>query len=112
MMVEIKSEQNIEKIEKEEQKIKERAGMTRITSVSVTEEFKELVKKYNLSPTEVFRRGVAVTLCDMGVAPYYNKLNAQRLEEAEEFLKEMRQEEKIKEKLIKLKKLLEDLNNF
>lgn len=83
-----------------------------VTSVSVSKPFLDLIKEYNLSPTECFRRGVAVTLADSGISPYANPLNKERWERADEFLKEMQKQEIIKDKLIKLKNILEELNNF
>jgi len=59
---------------------KSRAGRTTITSVSLSDEFRDIVDTYNLSPTDVFRRGVAVTLADLGEAPYNTKMNNKRLE--------------------------------
>lgn len=85
---------------------------TRITSVSVTKEFLDLVKNYNLSPSEVYRRGVAVSLSDMGIKPYDNPLNKKRFEEAEKFIKEIQRFSEIKFKLVELKRILEELNNF
>jgi len=57
-----------------------RGGLTKVTSVSVSEEFKDIVERYELSPTEVFRRGVAVTLADMDIPPYNTPMNNKRLE--------------------------------
>ena len=63
----------------EEKSEKNRSGKTTITSVSVSDEFKAIVDKYNLSPTDVFRRGVAVTLADMGISPYNTVMNEERI---------------------------------
>jgi len=88
-----------------------RIGETEITSVSVSKEFKELTLKYNLSPTEIYRRGVALTLADMGIQPYDNPLNRERLKNAEKIIKEIESWREVKIKLIKVKKVLEELNN-
>lgn len=95
-----------------EEKQKNRSGMTKTTSVSVSDKFYELLDRYHLSPTECFRRGVAVTLADMGEMPYDNPNNRERLRRANKVLEEIRKEEKIKEMLIKVKDILEELNNF
>jgi len=88
-----------------------RLGETHITSVSVSNEFMQIVKKYNLSPTEVFRKGVAVSLCEFGLEKYDTKINQERLKKANELLKDIREFERIKSKLIKIKEALEFLNN-
>jgi len=91
--------------------VQKRTGYTKITSVSVSGEFLELTNKYNLSPTEVYRRGVAVTLAGMGVKPYDNPLNQERLENANIILEEIQKWREVKDRLIKIKKILEELNN-
>ena len=50
-----------------------------VTSVSVSPFLQELLDKYNFSPTEVFRKGIAVSLCDLGVQQYVTPLNTERL---------------------------------
>lgn len=62
-----------------------RKGKTTISSVSISDEFKKIIEEYNLSPTEIFRRGLAVTLAELGVEPYNNSLNRARLQEIESF---------------------------
>jgi len=68
-------------------------GQTKIKSVSVSDEFSDIIKQYNLSPTEVFRRGLAVMLYDLGVEQYKTETNEKRKKFVDEFLKD---EEKIK----------------
>lgn len=92
--------------------VQKRLGETLTTSVSVSREFMNLVKHNNLSPTEVFRKGVAVSLCEIGVGKYYNPMNQDRLKRASDFLEEFRKYDDIKKKLVSLKELLEELNNF
>lgn len=91
-----------------------RKGLTKITSVSVSDEFLKIIKDYNLSPTEVFRRGVAVTLCDQGVSRYNNPLNIERLKKSDEVLKTIDKYQESREKLLELrdaiKKMLELLD--
>lgn len=95
-------------IQKEE-KQKGRPGLTKTTSVSVSNEFKEILNKYELSPTEVFRRGVAVTLCDMGVERYNTPMNQERLIFVNKFLEDIKKDEE-KEKLFeKLKQFAEEI---
>lgn len=83
MVIETK-EREVESIEKPEGQA-ERSGYTRITSVSVTDDLYNLIKAHNLSPTEIFRRGVAVSLAELGVPPYNNSLNIRRIEELKSF---------------------------
>lgn len=65
--------------ETEEEKPKNKNWNTSVTSVSISNEFKKIIDKFDLSPTDVFRRGVGVTLADMGIAPYNTEMNANRL---------------------------------
>jgi len=99
-----------------ELKQKSRKDTTVITSVSVSPEFHELVEKYRLSPSEVYRKGVAVCLAEIGVTKYATSWNKTRLERADEFLRQFREskirEEFLREELRKLRELLETLNNF
>ncbi|MBD3252872.1 hypothetical protein GF386_04020 [Candidatus Pacearchaeota archaeon] len=64
-----------------------RPGETITTSVSVTKGFMDKIKYYKLSPTEVFRRGLATTLADLGVYPYDNILNKKRLEVIKNYMR-------------------------
>ena len=73
-----------------------RSGHTKITSVSVSNEFQKLIAQYNLSPTECFRRGIAVTLCDLGVGMYQSQKNEERLSYMNEFLKKIDEDENAK----------------
>jgi len=68
--------------------LNQRAGKTTVTSVSVTHEFGDLIEQYNLSPTEVFRKGIAVSLCDLGVKQYKTPLNDIRLKYVNDFFKD------------------------
>lgn len=74
-------------------KQKGRGGETIITSVSVTKDFKDIIDSYKISPTEAFRRGVAVILYDMGVTRYQSELNAKRSEFVEKFFEELKTDE-------------------
>ena len=101
-----------------------RAGNTVVTSVSVSPEFSKLIEQYNMSATECFRRGVAVTLCDLGVAMYQSPKNEERakymqewlkkLDDSEDLKKEYEQVEsfmKIKQHLNSITKISEDIKN-
>ena len=76
-----------------------RAGNSIITSVSVSKEFKEILIKYNLSPTEVFRKGVAVTLYELGDLTYQTELNNLRSIKSKLILKELEAINKLREQL-------------
>jgi len=73
-----------------------RAGSTMVTSVSVSKEFVKIIDQHNLSPTECFRRGVAVTLCDLGVGMYQSPKNEERSKFMHEFLKKLDEDGKLK----------------
>jgi hypothetical protein len=66
-----------------------------ITSVSVSPFMNELLIKYNLSPTEVFRRGIAVSLYDLGIEQYNTLLNKERLIYLKKFFDIINDEEKM-----------------
>jgi len=88
-----------------------RSGETTVTSVSVSKEFMKIIEQHNLSPTECFRRGVAVTLCDLGVGMYQSPKNDERSKFMGEFLMSLDADDKLKKeydnmKLFKEMKLL------
>jgi len=104
-----------------EQKV--RYGQTKVTSVSVSKQFSKLIEEFDLSPTECFRRGIAVTLCDLGVSMYQSPKNEERSKYMNEFLKridcdeklkkeyaQMKLFEEIKKHLNTIKKIAEDIN--
>ena len=70
-----------------DQEIKERAGNTKITSVSLSKEFRSFMNDYNISPTEAVRKGVAIILFERGLPQYKSELNAKRYEALSEMLK-------------------------
>lgn len=83
-----------EKQKETEDKTQKRAGMTVITSVSISKEFADLIKLHKLSPTEVFRKGLGVVLYDMGVSKYQSPMNVRRSEYVKKFFEEIRDREK------------------
>ena len=86
-----------------------RVGTTVVTSVSVSSEFQKLLAEFNLSPTECFRKGVAVTLCDLGVAMYQSEKNEVRSKYMAQFMKNLEEDEKMKEEYEKMK-LFDEIN--
>jgi len=107
------------------EKQKARSGETVVTSVSVSKEFAKLIEQYDLSPTECFRRGVAVTLFDLGVAMYQSDKNKDRFDFVNEFMKKIEEDEKlrlqfekiemfekIKENLRRIKKIAEEIEQW
>lgn len=102
----------------------QRSGGTTVTSVSVSKEFSQLIAQHDLSPTETFRRGIAVTLYDLGVGMYQSQKNEDRSKYMHEFMKKVDQDEKlakefaqmkafekIKGHLKAIKKIAEDIEN-
>lgn len=86
-----------------------RTGETIITSVSVTKYIKNLVDRYELSPTEVFRKGVGVSLCDLGELRYSTDLNKRRSEEVKAWLESFDEVCKFQERLEQVEKLLKEM---
>lgn len=83
------TEETFDDQEVPEQKSRERKS-TETSSVSISKEFRRIIKKHKLSPSEVFRRGVAVTLFDIGEEGYINELNSKRSEFSKKFLDEIK----------------------
>ena len=105
-------------------KSQKRSGSTVVTSVSLSKEFSKLVEQYNLSPTECMRRGIAVTLCDLGVGMYQSPKNEERSKFMHEFLDKLDKDadlqaefekmhlfEAIKKNFNSIKKLAEEIDN-
>jgi len=92
----------------ETEKTSKRSGETTVTSVSVSKEFQKLIAQYNLSPTECFRRGIAVTLFDLGVGMYQSAKNEERSRYMHEFLQKIEHEENLKKEYQQMK-LFEDI---
>lgn len=66
----------------------DRKGDTIIKSASIKRNFAELMEENNISPTEAMRVGIAVCLAEVGIRPYDNKLNRERLDEIRNFLEQ------------------------
>ena len=94
------------------EKQKERVGQTRITSVSVSKEFNELIERYNLSPTEIFRKGIAVSLYDLGVEDYRTPLNEKRIKYSEDFFRLLERSEKMSNFFDRLLKVAEGIKEM
>lgn len=80
-----------------------RVGTTQVTSVSVSKEFAKIIEQHNLSPTECFRRGIAVTLCDLGVGMYQSPKNEERSKFMHEFMERLEKDEKMQQEYEKMK---------
>jgi len=79
---------------------KNRAGQTKITSVSLSKEFKSFMEDYNISPTEAVRKGVSIILFERGLSQYKSDLNEARYRALQEIIKTSQMQdlpEKIKE---------------
>ena len=88
-----------------------RSGETVVTSVSVSKEFSKLIAQFNLSPTECFRRGIAVTLFDLGVQMYQSEKNEKRAEYMKEFLRNIKESEdqkKMEDDVQEIKDLIQE----
>lgn len=98
----------------EEEKQKNRHGNTVVTSVSVSKEMHDIMIHHNFSPTEIFRRGLAVMLYDAGDVHYNTEKNKLRSEYVEKFIKKLDEDQKIKEqaeKIIELGLILKGLKS-
>ena len=93
------------------QKSREKA-FSEITSISVSKYFKDLIKKYDLSPTEVFRIGMGAILCEMDAEEYQSELNKERIKNAKEFLKKLKENDKINQKFNELKVAIEKVGEL
>jgi antitoxin component of RelBE/YafQ-DinJ toxin-antitoxin module len=64
-----------------------RAGSTKITSISLSKEFRSFMDDYNISPTEAVRKGVSIILFERGLPQYKSELNAERFKALQEVVK-------------------------
>ncbi|MBU1121967.1 MAG: hypothetical protein KKF54_04645 [Candidatus Omnitrophica bacterium] len=87
-------------------------SFTEVTSISVSKYFKDLIRKYNLSPTEVFRIGMGAVLCEMRVSEYDTELNRRRLLESKEFLNNLSVNDEITSKFNELKIAVEKVGEL
>lgn len=70
-----------------------RTGETKITSASLSKDFADMMQEFNMSPTEVMRKGIAVTLFDMGVSKYQTEVNKERSKFVKKFFEEIKEDE-------------------
>lgn len=89
-----------------------RRGDTITTSVSVSKKFSEMMEEYDISPTEAFRKGIAVTLYDLGVSMYQSEKNKERQKYVQEFLKKIEKDEKLQNQYEKIEKFEELKKHF
>lgn len=90
--------------------VQSRRGLTKITSVSVSNEFAEIINKYNLSPTEIFRKGMGVTLYSLGIQEYNTEINNLRHSKAMEILNNIDKQNELRERIRAIKEALEKLD--
>lgn len=91
--------EGIEVVSKQTEKVEKGAQTNRdtvVTSVSISKQFHDLSKAYNISPTDAVRKGIAVTLYELGIPGYDTELNKERAEFLKEYLKEMKEGEELK----------------
>jgi len=70
-----------------------RPGTTVITSVSLSREFSDILKDYNISATDAMRKGIAVCMCEKGVLKYSSPMNKERLTYANKFIENLNEDE-------------------
>lgn len=75
----------------------ENSSNTEVLSVSVSKDFIKYVHKYKLSPTEVFRKGMAVCLFEAGEDRYQSETNKKRTECVNAFLEKYNTDKVLKE---------------
>jgi len=100
--------------------VTKRPGLTEITSVSVSKEFRDILERYKFSPTEVFRKGIGVSLYDEGIFRYQSDTNKKRSEFLKKFLFELTNNTKkldlfdkmvgLANEILEIKKEIENLN--
>lgn len=98
-----------EKSNQEEKKQKSRGGRkTKVTSVSISNEFRQFMEDYSISPTEAVRKGVAIILFERGLPQYKSELNAQRFKVLQETVK-TEQMQDLPEKMKQVEQLLREI---
>jgi hypothetical protein len=85
---------------------------SQVTSVSVSPLFMKMIDAYGLSPTETFRKGVAVSLCDLGVPQFNTQRNQERSKFVKEFLEKIDADEKEQELFEKIELFQAVKKNF
>ena len=83
---------------------------TVVTSVSVSKEFDRLIQLYNLSPTETFRKGMAVELYEKGAGSYITALNKTRADEIKPLLAEIKDFSKILKEIAEKREILNKID--
>jgi DNA-binding transcriptional regulator GbsR (MarR family) len=82
---------------------------TIITSISLSPEFKDICEKWNISPTNAVRKGIAIELYCKGVEKYQSETNRERMQGIKDLLQEFEDIEKLKTQLKEKAKPLMDL---
>ena len=85
---------------------------TVVTSVSVSKEFDRLIQLYNLSPTDVFRKGMAVELYEKGAGNYITNLNQTRSKEIKPLLEEIKNFSKILKEIVEKREILNKIDKI
>jgi len=81
---------------------------TKVTSMSISNEFRQFMDDYNISPTDAVRKGVAIILFERGLPQYKSELNAQRFKLLQGIVKESQMQdfpEKIRQAEILLREI-------
>jgi len=89
---------------------KNRAGQTKVTSVSLSTEFKAFMQDYDISPTEAVRKGVAIILFERGLPQYKSDLNDKRFQALQEMVKAQHMED-LPEKIKQVEDLLKQIRS-
>lgn len=90
----------------------DRPGNTELYSISVSKEFSKLVNQYKLSPTEVFRKGMAVCLYELDIDRYQTETNRKRLEFTRAFMDKYNKDKeliKLFDDILSLGKIIEEI---
>jgi len=91
---------------------KNRPGATKVTSVSLSKEFENIVHEYGISPTSAIRKGIAIELFDKGINRYQTDLNVARAKFLEQFEKDMKTTEQLNNLKEQIQLLLTQLNKL
>ena len=90
---------------------KNRAGQTKITSVSISKEFRTFMQDYNISPTEAVRKGVAIILFERGLPQYKSDTNNERFKALKEICK-IDQMRDLPDKIKQVENLLKEIRGI
>ena len=86
---------------KEDKQASRKGRQTIITSISISQEFRDYMDMFKISPTEALKKGISIELFERNIPQYKTQLNKERYNN----LKQIEKSEKIKQILDNLEEM-------